>query len=88
LSPKFRHTVGQTYVYQFNGQTKTSVVGTSAEEALLQVNAQVWMTFRSACDVVVQLKETTVAGLDDKVFRPIRFYLPMTSPTTLTVQLE
>lgn len=67
LSPKFRHSIGQTYVYQFNGQTKTSVVGTSADEALLQINAQVWMTFRSACDVVVQLKETTVAGLDDTV---------------------
>jgi len=67
LSPKFQHVIGQSYAYDFDAKTSTSILGTSSDEAVLGVKGQAVLTFRAACDVVLQLRQTSISGLDDKV---------------------
>lgn len=43
------------------------MMGTSDDQAELQVKGQALVTFRSACDAVLQLKQASITGLDEKV---------------------
>ena len=43
------------------------MMGTSDDQADLQVKGQALVTFRSGCDAVLQLKQASITGLDEKV---------------------
>lgn len=66
-NPKFRYAAGQTYTYNFLANSKTWMMGTSDDKALLEVKGQALVTFRAPCDAVLQLKQITINGLDEKV---------------------
>lgn len=42
-------------------------MGTSDDEAVLEVKGQALVTFRDSCDAVLQLRQATISGLDEKV---------------------
>lgn len=68
LDRKFRYAVGQTYTYSFVAKTKTWMMGTSDDQALLEIKGQALVIFRAPCDAVLQLRQITVSGnLDEKV---------------------
>jgi hypothetical protein len=67
LNPKFRYAAGQTYTYNFQARSKTWMMGTSDDEAVLEVKGQALVTFRDSCDAVLQLRQATISGLDEKV---------------------
>jgi hypothetical protein len=43
------------------------MMGTSDDEAVLEVKGQALITFRDSCDAVLQLRQATISGLDEKV---------------------
>ena len=43
------------------------MMGTSDDQALLEVKGQALISFRAPCDAVLQLRQTTLSGLDEKV---------------------
>lgn len=67
LNPKFRYAAGQTYTYNFQANSRTWMMGTSDDKALLEVKGQALVTFRAPCDAVLQLRQITISGLDEKV---------------------
>ncbi len=67
LNPKFRYAAGQTYTYNFQARSKTWMMGTSDDEAVLEVKGLALVTFRDSCDAVLQLRQATISGLDEKV---------------------
>ena len=67
LNPKFRYAVGQAYTYNFQANSKTWMMGTSEDQAILTVTGQAVVTFRTPCEAVVQLRKTVIEGLDDSV---------------------
>lgn len=67
LNPKFRYAAGKTYTYNFEARSKTWMMGTSDDEAVLEVKGQALVTFRDSCDAVLQLRQATISGLDEKV---------------------
>lgn len=67
LNPKFRYAVGQAYIYNFQASSKTWMMGTSEDQAILTVAGQAVVTFRTSCEAVVQLRKTTIEGLEDSV---------------------
>ena len=58
---------GQTYSYAFETSTKTNVAFASAtEDAVLSVKGEALLTFRTACDVSIELTKTSIRGQDSK----------------------
>lgn len=47
------------------------MMGTSDDQALLEVKGQALVTFRGECDAVLQLRQIAISGLDEKVSNPI-----------------
>jgi len=43
------------------------MMGTSDDQAALQVKGQALISFRTQCDAVLQLRQTTISGVDEKV---------------------
>lgn len=66
-NPKFNYVAGKTYTYNFQANSKTWMMGTSDDQALLEVKGQALISFRAPCDAVLQLRQTTLSGLDEKV---------------------
>lgn len=67
MNPKFRYAVGHTYTHNFQASSKTWMMGTSDDQAALQVKGQALISFRTQCDAVLQLRQTTISGVDEKV---------------------
>lgn len=67
LNPKFSYAAGQAYTYNFQASSKTWMMGTSEDQAILTVAGQAVVTFRTPCEAVVQLRKTTIDGLDESV---------------------
>ena len=64
---KFMYEAGQTYSYAFETSTKTNVAFASAtEDAVLSVKGEALLTFRTACDVSIELTKTSIRGQDSK----------------------
>ena len=63
LNPKFRYAAGKTYTYNFEARSKTWMMGTSDDEAVLEVKGQALVTFRDSCDAVLQLRQATRPNL-------------------------
>ena len=42
-------------------------MGTSDDQAVLNVRGQALVTFRATCDAVLQLRQTSIGGLEEKV---------------------
>ena len=42
-------------------------MGTSDDQAVLNVKGQALVTFRAPCDAVLQLRQTSIGGLEEKV---------------------
>lgn len=42
-------------------------MGTSDDQAVLEVKGQALVTFRDSCDAVLQIRQAAISGLDEKV---------------------
>jgi hypothetical protein len=67
VNNKFQYKIGQTYVYNFEASTKTSVHETSDDKAVLDVKGQASVTFRTQCEAVLELTKTSFSGLKQQV---------------------
>jgi len=67
VNPKFQYEVGQTYTHTFETSTKTYVQATSNDQAILDVRGEALVTFRSSCEVSIELTKTSITGLDEPV---------------------
>lgn len=43
------------------------MMGTSDDQAVLEVKGQALVTFRDSCDAVLQIRQAAISGLDEKV---------------------
>ena len=61
---KFMYEAGQTYTYAFKTSTTTYVQSTSDDQAVLVVEGNAKLTFRTPCDVSIELENTAIHGVD------------------------
>merc|ERR1712131_81250 len=78
VNPKFQYEVGQTYTHTFETSTKTYVQATSNDQAILDVRGEALVTFRSSCEVSIELTKTSITGLDEPVDSTDLERFPMT----------
>jgi hypothetical protein len=62
--PKLRYEEGKSYVYKFESESITQIVGTSDDHRKLKVSGQAVIAALSPCDLTLTIQEASIQGVD------------------------
>ncbi|XP_071088621.1 uncharacterized protein [Haliotis cracherodii] len=70
---KFNYVPGQTYEFEYNVQTHTSMEGASSDQATLGIRATADIEVLSKCDMVLRLRDVKVYQSDPSSSTPMKY---------------